>query len=185
MENTEHNQEDMQHRDQNTPQAQEHETHVTAVVLLVLLTVAIVAVIFWFGSQPDTGSNETQPVNPVASTSGWIVPISQAQTQQSEGMSGFPPSLSLPDNAEVIKNYSTQLSGNRTQRIVIFDTESAPGALVSKYEAWAKSNNFTINRSQLSSDDAVVTAEAESVKMTMVVSSNEGSNRVQINFVIG
>lgn len=169
------------------PGDREHETHVPALILLVLVTLVIIGVVLIYSDDLKQGESPTSTTTPTTSQmdprTGSAVPTEQAETTDQSGVSGFPGGLSLPNDAEVVRNYSTQLSGDRTQRIIIFDTQEQVSALVSRYESWANDAGLTIDRAESANDSGAVVAGDDTGQVTVAISTNDGSRRVQINYV--
>lgn len=187
MSDTEHNQDNVHRRDRSQPPGdQEHETHVMALVLLSLATIVIITIILSVNREvtdlnPNTYDDEiTQPAD---ETHGAGVPIEPVKTTEVSGLSELPSNLPVPQDAETIRNYSSDIGETGTQRVYMYSTQETISDLVSIYEDWVSDSDFTVTDKEVNGDNATVRTEAQNQKLIVSVSSGENGRDVQINYI--
>jgi len=170
---------------------QEHETHTTALVILSLAVLAIIATVFYLQSGTEDSLSpgnydQNQAAQSTTTTSGYAVPTSDVQTEDQVGMSGFPSSLTIPDDADIGKNYAAGLGKGGIQRTIRFDTRESITAVVDRFESWAESNGYSVETSSAGSQQGSLVAKTESRQLTVVANTSDNDNRrsVQITYVV-
>jgi cytoskeletal protein RodZ len=177
-------------RRQNQPDAAgEHETHTTALVLLVLITVAVIAIILVYANQ----ANQSQPQqpDPVATTTtkkaepsnGYTVPTSEVETTDVSGQSGLPEGVSVPSNAEIISSYRAAFGNTGTQRVLIYDTQSALNQITDTYETSLTDAGFSVDTGSQQTDSVTLKSSRGADELIVSVTQTQDSRRVQFNYV--
>lgn len=163
----------------------EHETHASAVILLLLATLVLIGVINTERSQID------QPTAPATSQTavdqeshGAGIPVADVATAKQKGLSGLPDTLSIPESARIVQNYSSDL-GEHQQRVAVVQTSRDVDKLVSRYQSWVEDNGFTLDRTNNQQESGAITASKSSDQLTIAVVDNGQGSRVQFNYVTG
>lgn len=188
----ENNNQTNQHRRQrNQPDTDgEHETHTTALVLLVLAVVVIVVVILSVARTAEDGNLSpgnfgNQISQPADESHGAGIPVESVSTTQEEGLNGFPSALTLPDGADIVQNYSSQLGDEHTQRIAVFDTQESTANLIGLYTKWMNQNGYEVENTRNEGQGGSIIASNGGDNLTIAITDVENGNRVQLNYVTG
>jgi hypothetical protein len=190
----EQNKPDMHRRDPSTPVGEkEHETHVTALVLLSLAAIIAITIIFAVSQNTTTDLNPntyddststpevTEPVD--EETNGAAVPIETVQTSDVSGLSGLPANLPISEDGEEIRNYSSSVGENRTQRVYMYRTTDSVTNLVSAYESWINQSDFSMTDNEMNNSNATLRSETENEQLIVSISSSDGDRQVQVNYI--
>jgi len=166
----------------------EHQTHWPALLLLVVAAAAI-AVFFVFmarQSPKESPLSETKKTDKFYKEDESIekklegsTPSEQIAGTEKTGLSGLPSDLYLPDDYEIIRNFSADLTNTIQQRVVIYDTDASIQALKDGFTQWLESSSFSITDT---SETTIRTTDG-SKQLIMSISENGGRQRVQVNYI--
>jgi len=167
---------------QRPHEGREHETHWTALILLALGSLVVIVVVFLAaGNQPspaDTSPAETT-TQVDQESHGSVIPAEQVQTQEETDLSGLPTDLYLPEDREIVRNFSADLTDTTQQRVVVFDTNTSSQALKDDFTQWIESSSFDITDT---SETTIRTTDG-SEQLIMSISPNDDRQRVQVNYL--
>jgi hypothetical protein len=161
-------------------EGREHETHWTALILLALGSlVVIVVVLLAAQNQPETPPETTTTTQVDQESHGSVIPAEQVQTQKQSGLSGFPEGMYLPDDREIVRNFSADLTDTTQQRVVIFDTDTSIQDLKDGFRQWLDQSSFT----ETDTSETTIRSENGSEQLVMSISETDDSRRVQVNYL--
>ena len=171
---------------------EDHETHTTALVFLVLSVVAVVGVALSLGGDGPvkTGDfynqNQQPPTTQVdqvdqvdQESHGSVIPVEQVQAEEQSGLSGLPADIYLPEDREVVRNFSAELTDTTSQRVVIFDTDASAQTLKDGFTTWVSQSNFAIT----SQSEGTIRSENDNKQLVMSISETDDRRRVQVNYI--
>jgi len=168
-------------------EASEHETHTTSLIFLALATLVIVgAVLAVNRSSPSLNpgnydqEDTTVPKNqPSQESHGSVIPTENVQTQDQSGLSGFPEGMYLPDDREIARNFSADLTDTTSQRVVIYDTNRGAQTIKDDFTQWVESSSFRVT----DTSETTIRSNDGSEQLIMSISDTDDSRRVQVNYV--
>lgn len=114
------------------------------------------------------------------------------ETTEQAGLAGFPADLPLPgEEAEIVKNYSVELSDSRVQRVVIYDSQQTVAALTEVYQNWYQGSEFSLQNEVVDqyghkfvlTTEAGEEMEAERLVIAITHPNSRELTRVQLNYV--
>ena len=170
---------------------EDHETHTTALVFLVLTVVVVVGVALSLGGDGparigDYGLGDLDNQNQQSTTTqvdqeshGSIIPVEQVQAEEQSGLSGLPNDMYLPEDREIVRNFSADLTDTTSQRVVIFDTDASTQTLKDGFRQWLDQSDFTVT----DTSETTIRSENDSRQLIMSISETDDSRRVQVNYI--
>jgi len=185
-ENIENNQREPQQSGSQNNQNQEHETHGVALTLLALATLVIVVVVLILQEEVNSlnpGTYDNQQVQVDQESHGAVIPTEQVQTQKQTNLTGFPEGMYLPEDREIVRNFSADLTESTRQRVVIFDTGQSMDQFRQKFGDSLKRTSFQFADSSSSQKSSSLRVEDGNQKMIVNISEHDGQRRVQVNYL--
>ena len=170
---------------------EDHETHTTALVFLVLTVVVVVGVALSLGGDGpakigDYGLGDLDNQNQQSTTTqvdqeshGSIIPVEQVQAEEQSGLSGLPNDMYLPEDREIVRNFSADLTDTTSQRVVIFDTDTSTQTLKDGFRQWLDQSDFTVT----DTSETTIRSENDNRQLIMSISETDDSRRVQVNYI--
>ena len=167
-----------------------HETHWTALLLLVLGALLIIVVILLAAADQTTQPTKTPPTADTQvdqQSHGSVIPVENVQARDESGLSGFPDGLSVPDDAEMVRNFSADLTDTTSQRVIIFDTTMTTSDIVGQYQQWLSQNSYDVTTesdSNANGDAVSIRSQKDSKRLIFSIGNqNENERRVQVNYL--
>jgi len=140
--------------------------------------VVIVVILLVAQNQPETPSEATT-TQVDQESHGSIIPTEQVQTKKQADLSGFPKGMYVPEDREIVRNFSADLTDTTSQRVVIFDTYKSVQTLKDGFQQWLDQSAFEVTDI---SETTIRSKEGEE-QLIMNISPNDGRQRVQVNYV--
>jgi len=168
-----------------------HETHTTALVFLVLTVVVVVGVALSLsGNGPakigdyrlgdlDNPNQQSTTTQVDQESHGSIIPVEQVQAEEQSGLSGLPNDMYLPEDREIVRNFSADLTDTTSQRVVIFDTDASTQTLKDGFRQWLDQSDFTVT----DTSETTIRSENDNRQLIMSISETDDSRRVQVNYI--
>jgi len=164
----------------------EHETHTTSLVLLAIATLVVIVVVLTFNQEVNNlnpGTYNDQQVQVDQESHGAVIPTEQVQTQKQTNLTGFPEGMYLPEDREIVRNFSADLTESTRQRVVIFDTGQSMDQFRQKFGDSLKTTSFQFADSSSSQKSSSLRVEDGNQKMIVNISEHDGQRRVQVNYL--